>query len=202
MNEEEGIVHATGSLLESRTVHYIIDPKGSAFFVQAFASGLLSAFAHNPKLAVRDFAGEASFVRSGATLGNVRVQLTIQADSLEVVDDISKKDRDEIHMRMANEVFETEQFPEIVYECSRVSANGNADQFWAMLNGELTLHGVTRTLPISARVTLNGNSLRASGEFSVRQSDFGIQLISAAGGAIRVKDDVKCSFDFVAHLRE
>ena len=44
---------------------------------------------------------------------------------------------------MCDEVLETDRFPEIVYECSRVSASGSGDRYWVALNGELTLHGVT-----------------------------------------------------------
>ena len=70
------------------------------------------------------------------------------------------------------------------------------------LNGELTLHGVTRGLPVSARLVTNGDSLRASGELSVLQSDYGIAPISAVGGTIRVKDEVRCTFDIVARKQD
>ena len=44
--------------------------------------------------------------------------------------------------------------------------------------------------------------MRASGEFSVRQSDYEIAPITAAAGAIKVKDEVKCTFDIVARKQE
>jgi len=195
-------VHATGPLLEDTSVRYIIDTKGSTFFVKAFSAGLLSAFGHDPKIAIRDFQGDASFTVSGATLENARLEIRIQSGSLEVVDDISDKDRQEIQHRMYTEVLETDRFPEILYECSRVSPSGSGDRYWLALRGQLTLHGVTNDLPISARLVLNGNNLRASGEFSVRQSDYDISLVSAVGGAIRVKDDLKCTFEIVARKQE
>jgi hypothetical protein len=43
--------------------------------------------------------------------------------------------------------------------------------------------------------------VRASGQFSVRQSDYAITLVSAAAGAIRVKDELKVTFD-IARKRE
>jgi hypothetical protein len=52
---------------------------------------------------------------------------------------------------------------------------------------------VTRSVPIS---------VRASGEFSVRQSEYEIALVSAAAGAIRVKDEVTLRFDIVARKQE
>ena len=79
---------------------------------------------------------------------------------------------------------------------------GSSDRYWVALNGELALHGVTRPVPVSARVVINGNSVRATGEFSVRQREFEITPVTAAAGAIRIKDEVKCKFDIVARKQE
>jgi hypothetical protein len=49
---------------------------------------------------------------------------------------------------------------------------------------------------------INGSLLRASGEFSVRQTDYGIAPVTAAAGAIKVKDEVKCTFEIVARKQE
>jgi polyisoprenoid-binding protein YceI len=119
-----------------------------------------------------------------------------------VVDDVSEKDRQEIHNRISHEVLETDGFPEIIYECMRVTASGGGDRYWAALNGDLTLHGVTRSLPLSARVIINGDSLRALGEFSLKQSDFEIVPVTAAAGTVRVKDELKFTFDIVARKQE
>ena len=202
MNEGDWTVHATRPLPEGDAVRYVIDAKRSTFVAQVFATGLLSAFGHSPKLAIRNYQGEVSFTLAGSTLEGGRVNITVQAESLEVADDISEKDRQEIHRKMCDEVLETNRFPEIVYSCSRVSASGSGDRYWAALNGELALHGVTRSLPVSARVVINGDSVRATGEFSVRQSDHEITPVSAAAGAIKVKDEVKCNFDIVARKQE
>jgi polyisoprenoid-binding protein YceI len=198
MDEGDAIVHATRAQVEVTTVRYVIDSHGSRFVAQAFATGLLSSFGHSPKFAIREFGGDLSFTLTGLTLEGARLDIRIQAESLELTDDIGEKDRQEIHRKMREEVLETDRFPEIVYECSRVSASGSGDRYWVALNGQLTLHGVTRPLPVSARVIVNGNSLRATGEFSVRQKEFEIAPVTAAAGAIRIKDDVKCRFDIVA----
>jgi len=198
MGEGDYSVHATRSLLEDASVCYVIDTKGSTFVAQAFATGLLAAFGHDPRIAIRNFQGEVSFSLTGSIIEGARLSINIQGDSLEVVSDISERDRQEIHRKMCEEVLETDRFPEIVYECSRVSASGGGDRYWVAMNGELTLHGVTKALPVSARVVINGDSVRATGEFSVRQSEYEIAPVSAAAGAIRIKDEVKCTFDIVA----
>ncbi len=191
-------MHATRSLLEEAAVRYVIDAKASTFVAQVFATGLLSSFGHDPKITIHDFQGELSFTPTGLSIENAHLRINIQADSLDVSDNITEKDRREIHRKMTEESLETDRFPEIVYECSKVSASGSGDRYWIALTGDLTLHGVTRTLPVSARAVINGNTVRATGEFSVRQSDYEMRAVSAAAGAIRIKDDVKITFDIVA----
>jgi polyisoprenoid-binding protein YceI len=182
---------------EDATVRYSIETRGSTFTVRAFATGLLSSFGHSPTIAVPDFDGEISLNPDAVEKSFLR--LTIQSASLNVTDDISEKDREEINRRMLREVLEADSFPQIVYECSRATASKVGEsQYWMALNGDLTLHGVTRSQPVSARVLVNGDMLRATGELSIRQSDYRIQPVSAAAGTIRVKDELKLSFDISA----
>ncbi|MGA3194090.1 MAG: YceI family protein [Terriglobales bacterium] len=178
-------------------LRYLIDPKGSTFGVQAFSTGVLSAFGHSPKIAIRIFEGRVSFTVDGNVLRDVNLEVRINTNSLEVADDISEKDRQEIERQMHNDVLETDRFPTILFEWSG-TASGNEDLFWVKLDGALTLHGVTHTLPVSARVIVLGDSLRASGDFTVRQSDYEIAIVKVAGGAIRLKDEIKGMFDIVA----
>ena len=110
---------------------------------------------------------------------------------------MSDKDRREIERTTRDEVLETGKFPEITYDCpaSRISAIGPMQ---LTLTGDLTLHGVTRPQTVSARVYQSGGTLRAQGEATVRQSDYGIRLVSVAGGMLKVKDEVKLTFDIMA----
>jgi hypothetical protein len=43
-----------------------------------------------------------------------------------------------------------------------------------------------------------GSMLRASGDFTLNQSDYQIKSVSVAGGALKVKDQLKFSFAMVA----
>ena len=62
---------------------------------------------------------------------------------------------------------------------------------YGSVTGRLTIHGQTRsiTFPV-ARV--NG---RYQGEVAIKQRDFGIEPIRIAGGAVKVKDEMKVQFD-------
>jgi polyisoprenoid-binding protein YceI len=62
------------------------------------------------------------------------------------------------------------------------------------LRGELTLHGVTKVFTVPVRLEAHGDTLSATGKMVVKQTDFGIEPTSAAGGLVRVEDEVVLTF--------
>jgi polyisoprenoid-binding protein YceI len=183
---------------EDSAVRYRIEPRQSQFVVQAFAEGMLSVFGHNPSMAIRGFGGDARCVPG--TLQQASVLMLVQSDSLAVIGKVSDKDRLEIERMMREDVLEIARYPEIVFMSTSVSASPAAGgEFRARIAGSLSLHGVTREHRIDARVTVNGGTLRARGEFGLRQSDYNIKPVSVMGGTLKVKDDLKFSFDIHAN---
>src|SRR6185295_4642207 len=165
-----------------------VKSKESRFTVHAFAEGLLSAFGHNPKLNAREIGGEVQFNREH--LEQSALQFFVKADSLKVTDDVSEKDRTEIERIMKDEVLETSRFPEIQFRSKSVTAARIYEGFYRVkISGELTLHGVTREHLIDSQVRLMEDGLRAEGESTLRQSDYGIKRVSVAGGTLKVKDE-------------
>jgi len=195
---------STIARMESTTqsaVHYVADKRASQFTVQVFAGGMLSAFGHSPTIAIRDFSGEAQVDPKDIAHSSLRI--TIMAQSLSVRDDISDKDRREIERMMQQDVLESSAYPEIVYECSNLTASKAGEgQYAVTLNGDLTLHGVTRSQAVAARVAVTEDALRAFGSFSIRQTDHDLKLVTVAGGALKVKDELKFSFNILARKKE
>lgn len=180
---------------------YLLDKGASKFTVRAFASGMLSMMGHSPTIAIRDFTGDASFERDAPERGSLRVE--IRANSLEVTDDISSKDRREMESAMNEKVLESAKYPTITFEAKAVSATRLSEgRFLTILDGTLSLRGSRGRLPVTAQVAMMGDMLRASGEFSILQSDYGIPLVSVAGGALKLKDELKFAFDIVARKQE
>lgn len=176
---------------------YLVDPKISRLTVRVSAAGLLSALGHNPTIAVRGVAGELEFAPSSP--GDSAVRIRVRANALSVQDDISEKDRREIERVMHEEVLETARFPEIVFESTRITATPAGDGPYSVTaSGHLTLHGVARDQLIPAQVVQMGDTLRAFGEFPLKQAVYGIKLVSVAGGTLKVKDELRVSFDMVA----
>ena len=191
----------TVELTETGADRYVIDGRSSRFTVRAFATGLLSAMGHNPTVAVHDFSGEMKFNPDKLEAGSLKI--IIKSSSLSVQDDISAKDLREMERLMNQEVLEAAKFPEILYEASNIFVTKMAEMLYsATLKGNLTLHGVSHSLPINVRVALFGSMLRASGDFSLNQTDYDIKLVSVAGGALKLKDELKFSFEIVARRQE
>jgi polyisoprenoid-binding protein YceI len=178
------------------TARYQIDPSRSRFTVQAFAAGVLSFFAHSPTFAVSNFRGAITLDDSVESL---RLEVTVAADSLVLVDKVGAADRQEIEGRMRREVLETTGYPEITLRAGVRSAQRVAPGHHRLRLGDpLSLHGVTRPVEIDAELVVYQDGVRLCGEFPLRLSDYRIAPVTALGGTIKLKDELKLSFDVSA----
>ncbi|HUK89682.1 MAG TPA: YceI family protein [Blastocatellia bacterium] len=176
---------------------YRIDAGRSHFMVHVGVGGLLSGFAHNHNIAIRNFTGSVDFAPDNPRGSSLH--MTIEANSLAVTDKVSDKDRQQIETNMRDEVLETSKYPEIIFKSTEVSLTKTGEgQYQAKIFGDLTLHGVTRHGLINAEVEVNGSTVRAKGEFPLRQTEYNIKPISIAGGTVKVKDELRFTFDIVA----
>lgn len=176
---------------------YRINASASRFSAHVAVGGLLSSLGHDHTVAIRDFTGEAH-ITPGA-VEPASLQLTIKAGSLvETEQAISEADRQKIDRAINEEALETAKYPQIVFKSTKISAKKTGDgQYQVQINGELTLHGVTRPVAFPAQVTLKGNTLSARGEFTVRHSDYQIKRLSAGGGTVKAKEEIRLSFNIV-----
>jgi polyisoprenoid-binding protein YceI len=181
---------------EAAIADYLIEAGMSRFTVRGSAGGLLSGLGHNPVVAIQDFAGDAHWDPGEPQKASLR--LKIRSASLTVKNDISDKDRREMERVMLQETIEADRFPEIAFESVAVSANSSGR---AEIDGNMTLHGVTRRERLTAQFSVTGDMLRAFGDFTIRQTDYRIKLASVAGGALKLKDELKFNFDIVARKK-
>jgi polyisoprenoid-binding protein YceI len=185
----------------SASIRYVVDTRTSQFTVQAFASGLIAAVAHSPKIAIRDWSGVAQM--ASPTLEGVSLKVRVKSGSLEVLDELSEVDRRELHRVMNREVLETAQFPEIAYDSTEVAADELKEDLYRLnVHGRLTLHGVTNDQDVVAQASLGVDSVRAYGSFSLLQTDYDIRIASIAGGTLKLLDELKFSFYVVARKAE
>jgi polyisoprenoid-binding protein YceI len=191
----------TGTQMGLATVRYQIDATVSRFTVQVFATGLLSAFGHNPIIGIRDYDGEIQFAPDNYEKAVVR--LTLRTSTMDVLDEMKRDDRQKLEREMYESVLEVERFPAAAYESRGIRIQKlSVGLLQTHVTGELSFHGVTQDHSFDARVTVMGEALRISGEFPLRQSDYGIKPASFAGGALRLKDEVHFKFELVARMQE
>jgi polyisoprenoid-binding protein YceI len=160
-----------------------IDVQHSVVTVHVYKSGVFSAFGHDHEIAAPIAGGSVD------TAGH-HVEWHATAASLRVRDpNASAKDRGEIQKTMLGpEVLDVEHHSEIIFRSTAAEQTG-ADS-WSV-HGDLTLHGQTR--PIAVDVTEKAGHY--AGTARLKQTDFGIAPIKIAGGAVRVKDEVRVDFD-------
>ncbi len=123
------------------------------------------------------------------------VEFRVEAAKMKVKPDpkIDSKTQAEIQKDMQDKTLESARFPEILFRSSHVEKE--AEGQWRV-EGTLTLHGLTR--PTSLSVKRSGDAY--IGRATLRQSDFGIKPITAAGGTVRVKNELEIGFHIVANL--
>jgi polyisoprenoid-binding protein YceI len=163
-----------------------IDVNKSTLRIRVFKSGAFSAFAHDHEIQAPMDEGKID------SSGSASVQLRVDSRKMRVLDPDTPADkRAEIqHTMQSSAVLDVEKFPEISYQSTAVTSRGEGH--WEV-HGDLTLRG--KKQPVVVEVSLKDGHYRGSASF--KQSTFGINPISIAGGTIKVKDEVKIDFDIV-----
>jgi polyisoprenoid-binding protein YceI len=155
-----------------------IDTANSTITIHVGKAGLFSAAGHEHEVsapieqgAIDDSgAGRVSFVVKSA-------RLTVQPES----------DQAKVQSTMQSDVLQSANYPEIKFESTSVRSIGSG--IWSV-SGNLALHGATKPVTVEVRKA-NG---AYTGETRIKQTDFGIEPVKVAGGAVRVKDELKIEF--------
>src|ERR1043165_2474945 len=198
-----GLILATlpGLLLQpSRaTVTYNLDANQSKFMAHANRSGLFWFKGHSHHLAASDFSGQVELTPDTITPASLRL-VGKTASLHETGADFTDQQKQIIDKELKDIVLLPAQYPDITFQSSNVTVKSSAaGRSEVKIDGNLTLHGVTKRITIPAVVTLSGNNLRAVGEFSINRDDFKVKATSAAHGMVRVSGTVKFEFDIVGH---
>ncbi len=188
-----------------QTVTYTLDASRSKFMAHADRSGLLWFKGHDHHLAAREFTGEVSI--SPQTITPASLRLVVKAASLhETSAAFTEAQKQIINKELHDIVLHPDQYPEITFQSTNVTAKASGTtsgerRYEVKIDGNLTLHGVTRRITIPAVVTINGDDLRAVGEFEIDRDDFKVKATSAFHGLVRVSDEIDFEFDIIGRRR-
>jgi len=179
------------------TVTYNLDASQSKFMAHANRSGLLWFKGHSHHLAASEFTGQVELTPDTITPASLR--LVVKAASLhETGADFTEPQKQIINKELKEIVLHPDQYPDITYQSTNVTVKSSgAGRYEVKIDGNLTLHGVTKRVTIPAVVTVSGDTLRAVGDFSIDRDDYNVKATSAFHGMVRVDDDIKFEFDIV-----
>ena len=182
-----------------------VDPSRSSLVVEICREGAASRFAHDHVVQATSFSGRIVYDPAAPGTSSISIEVntaTLRADSpqtrqrFQVRGEPTPADVSDIERNMKAEgQLHVAKFPLITFVSTTVTAERQG-QYW--VTGQLTIHGVTRTVRFPATVVMEGQTLRGTGTLSFTQSSFGYRPYSALLGAIKNKDAATLHIDLVA----
>ena len=186
------LVQAPGS----DSVVYDLVPAGR-FEVLTAKAGLLGFAGHTHVIRATGFSGHIVWYPNQPAAS--RVSVSVATDSLEVMTPPDTAEIRKVTAAMREDVLDVAHFPDITLVSRAVERAGDT----LRLNASLTIKGKTRDIPLTVRVSIGPDTLRASTTFAVKQSDFGIRPYRGGpAGTVRVADRVTFTIEAVALRRK
>ena len=129
----------------------------------------------------RTFTGEVALVDGDPAKSSVRVE--IQMDSL-----FADDPKLEGHLK-APDFFDVAKHPTATFQSTAIAKKGEDYE----VTGDLTMHGVTKSITFPAEIKVEPDKVETEAEFSINRKDWGIVYPGMANDLIR--DEVVLKFD-------
>jgi len=176
---------------------YSFDAQASEINIILTQEGMMRRRYPTHRVVAKSFTGRIELPKDETMMA-----VTVEADAklLTNMDALmSDFERKEFHTSLRGPILETDKFPTIKFtsvSLDNVQKSGDKRSF--TINGDLTLHGVTKRVAFPVNATLSEKELRATGEAKLKQSDFGVKPFEKGMGLIKVGDELKVSFSIIA----
>lgn len=171
-----------------------LDAQRSLITVLVRRAGPLARFGHDHVVAIRQLDGYVAPAQGSADFAFRLDQMTVDEADLRTQAGLAPQPTAEAiagtRHNMLARVLDADHFPLVHVHAAR----GDDGQ----LQVAVTLHGVTRTLPVQARPEADGDGLRVRGVATLKQTDFGLVPFAVMGGAMAVQDELALRFDLRA----
>ena len=167
------------------------DSNDAQCFIFTFKEGLLSPVAHDLRLRVARFSIDVDDATSSVVASFDANSLTVDTpmkDGAENPSALSAADKQKIAGQIRDDVLHSTRYPEVEFRSTIVRARGDGGYD---LEGQLSLHGVTR--PLAAQTHVVGGRQRL--ELTLHQPDFGITPYRAMLGTLKIRADVIVRID-------
>jgi len=186
-----------GSAAATRT--FRIDSSGSSLRIHVGKTGIGSFAGHEHEVVARSVQGEVEI--DFEDLSRSSVEMSIDATSLTVsARDEPEGDAAKVEQAMkGSHVLDAARFPVIRFRSQQVTVKElHAGSYELNVAGDLLLHGAVQPIVVPLQVQLRDDALTGTGKFVLKQTDFGIEPTTAAGGLVKVEDGVTVTFHIIA----
>lgn len=174
------------------SVVYVLSP-ASRFEVKTGKAGLLGFAGHDHIIRAHGVSGRVVYYSNAPT--DSRVEVTVPADSLEVLTPPDTAEIRQVTESMRGEILHVDQYAVINFVSTAVTPLPNGFR----VQGRLTIVGQTRDVMTDVQAEIASDTLHATAAFSVKQTDFGIRPYRGGpAGTVRVADRVTFELDAVA----
>ncbi len=188
----------------SGAVRYQVESPASEVRILVYRGGAMARLGHNHVVSSKEITGTLLLHKD---LGRSQLTLTLPVGGL-VVDDPAARAKEGADFaaevpRDARDGTRGNLLREEVLDAARHASISlrSTKIVGTRANPEITMRigikGVERDVVVAAIVREAGARLTASGEFAIKQSDFGIKPFSVALGALQVQDTLKIKFSIV-----
>lgn len=182
-----------------------IDANASSLAIEVYRAGPLAKLGHNHVITAPRLYGRVwlhpQFERSAFEVHVPVTELIVDDEQARasagadfppgVPEDAKQGTRSNL---LGPDVLDAAHHPEVVIRS--VAIRGTPPRFEVV--AAFTLRSQTREFPIPVTAAIESGRTRVQGEFTLRQTDFGLTPFSVALGALTVEDDLQIRFDLVA----
>ncbi len=184
---------------------YRLAPEQSKLYILVYRGGTLANLGHNHVISSATLSGyvwlHESLAKSGFTLQLPVNELTIDAPQARAEHgaDFATTVTDEARAGTKRNVLKPEQLDGLQYPLIRLrSVNISGTRAQPAVRVQITIKNQSREFEVPVKLSTTDKTLNVTGQFAVRQTDFGIQPYSVAMGAIQVLDQLTIKFELAA----
>jgi polyisoprenoid-binding protein YceI len=177
---------------------YVVGPDESTVTIQVGKAGLFKFAGHEHEVVAPALRGEV--VADTGDLSRSTVWVMFEAAALRVTgkgeppEDVPKVQA----AMLGPKVLDVARFPEITFRSRAVSGHAaGAGAYDLQVTGDLSVHGVTRTVTLPLKVQLSDKSVAARGRAVIRHTDHGMKPVSVAG-VVNVRNEIGVEFRITA----
>jgi polyisoprenoid-binding protein YceI len=178
---------------------WAIAPAESQVRIHVGKSGLFSAAGHTHEVLAPALSGQVRF--DPEQIERAAIEITFDAKALKVSPEGEPPaDVPKVQETMVSDrVLDVAKHPTIQFRSQQVAVESrNGGELRLRVGGMLTLRGVTRPAGGPVVVKLSADRVTGSGTLTVKQTDFGIEPVSAGLGTVKVKNEVTVTYTFTA----